>query len=183
MEKILALSVILVGSYFLFIGPMISIFRHKREEEKHFESEFVKFNQNRFNPLNKEFYKSLHEYTYSFPMSYFSRGEIGGGNQRDGDELMTNLVRNAQARLADHQGFDRFKRGSTIIHGLGYNFTSKDNFESFVKLFLESMPVGAICLPVNKTWAVFLKREDGQVNFSFDKSILTNNDYRYLTMK
>jgi hypothetical protein len=183
MEKLIALGIVLVGSYFLFIGPLLYLYSSKKAEQNLFDEEFIKFNRHRFNPLSKEFYKSLHDYTFAYPMVALSRGEIGGGNQRDGDELMTNPSRDPKVRITDHQDFNHFKRGSTIIHGLGYTFTKKANFEAFVKLFLETMPEGAICLPINKTWAVFIKRPDGMVNLSYDQSILTNNDYRYLTME
>lgn len=183
-EKVLLYLFFAGAVYYVFIGPLIFIYKSKQREKKHFAEEFAKFNSNRFNPLNVEFYKTLYDYTFDVNMILITGSkEVGGGNQRDGDELITNSSRNPITRISDHQDFDRFKKGSTIIHGLGYNFKKKENFEAFVKLFLDNMPVGVICLPINKTWAVFIKREDGNVNLSFDQSILTNNDYRYLTME
>lgn len=183
MENALALFGIAVCGYILFLNPFLHLRKVKKQEAELFESEFAKFNKTRFNPLEKDFYKVLHDYTFSSTMIYFSRGEIGSGNQRDGDELMSNSQRNPAERIADHLDFKKIKRGTTSISSLGYNFTKKDHFMSFVKLFLETMPEGVICIPINKTWAVFVKRSDGKVNISYDQSILTNKDYQYLTME
>lgn len=139
-------------------------------EPRLFKQSFENFNALRVNPLSQKDYKRIYDYQKSFVMAYFTGGEFG--NQRDGDELMTNADRSAQKRIIDHLNLNR---SAFLMQSLGYDFKSKKNLEKFLLTLANEMPQECQRIfPINKEWVILNKTSNGKYGISFSKRMLLN---------
>lgn len=141
------------------------------------------FNQSRNIPIPLSIFEFIYNYNHDWPVLFLTGGRCGEGNQRDGDELMFNPNRNPKDIISDHFDLPSARQGTCRIVSLGYNFTRKQFLQDFVETFLEIMPSGIWVIPINQTWAVFVKSETGKTACSLDQTIFTRNDIRKLTLQ
>lgn len=151
----------MLGMLGIVILVFIGFVLYRRNQMiKYFNKQMAEFNHNRINPLSKEAYYDFFKLEHT-PINFLGMGciSIKDANHRDGDELVTNLNRDAKARIKDHLKLSHAPKSSII--SLGYNFKDKNNLITFIALLKEVVPSGSqLSFPVNKEWFVFQKTDE-----------------------
>lgn len=159
-------------SYILYI--VLKDFFEKRRKEienKKITKELEVFNKNRNFPLSFDQYKTIYNFDHN-PMFLLVCGKVGSGNQRDGDELITNEKRNSTSRISDHLSLHQ-KGGLTL--SLGYDFIKKEHLAKFIKQITEILPDNSYrVFPLNKTWFIIAK-VNSKIMINADNSIFNLN--------